>query len=170
MFKRILSIFISFVIISMCCRVFAASGYGDNNTGANNTITDTIKWLSSDEYTIAGQFITGVKADTSVSAFISKFHNSVGNVNVLGAANDDVLKTGMTVKHTISQEECKIIVSGDVNGDGLITVSDINYLSDHIIDLKKITDNVMFMAADVNSSNTVTIVDLINIRRMILDQ
>ncbi len=163
MSKRLLAIFISLVILSMSCFVVADSGYGDNNTGADNTITDTISWLASDTYTIEDGFVTGVNAGTEVSVFKSNFVNS--NQIILDTSS---VKTGSKVWYGSSGEVHTVIVSGDVDGNGSVNASDIIYLSDHIVGTKMITDNVKFKAADINSSNSITVVDLVNVRKVIL--
>lgn len=167
MSRKLLAVIISLVLLSSCAFAYADSGYGDNNTGADNTITDTIAWLSSEVYTIDEGFVSGVTNGTSISDFVSNFYN--GGENVTVNATSGVIKTGMIVSHAVSKEALPIAVKGDVNKDGLVTASDILKLSDHIIGTSNISANtVEFIAADTNSDGSITVVDVINTKKIIL--
>ncbi len=176
MLKKFLTLIITLIILATSTFVFAESGNGDTNTDADNTITDTINWLASNEYTIDNGYVLGVKNGITTSEFLSNFYNSGENVRLYDSTSsalvdaDTVLQTGMIVKHIVSLEECAVIVSGDVDGNGLVNSTDILNLTSHIIGTSKIKENTInFKAADIDSSNTVTIVDVANIRNIILN-
>lgn len=80
---------------------------------------------------------------------------------------DDIIGTGMTVK--VGEElEYTLIVIGDINGDGKITITDIAQIKLHLID-KEILTGSNFIAADLNSDEELTVTDLAQIKLIFLD-
>ena len=80
---------------------------------------------------------------------------------------DDIIGTGMTV--TVGEElEYTLIVIGDINGDGKITITDIAQIKLHLID-KEILTGSNFIAADLNSDEELTVTDLAQIKLIFLD-
>ncbi len=170
MLKRTLALTISIIISVLSTMVCSADGYADNNTNADNTIVDKINWLASDVYSVGDEFITNVVAGTSVSEFITKFHDYEGKVTV----NPDdaaIIKTGMTVSHSVSGEQLTVVVCGDIDKNGEVSVNDILKLSSHINGSAKLkVEDAEFAAADFDSNGKVTIVDLVNIRKYIMGE
>ncbi len=165
MFKRVFSIFLSLILLSVGSFCLADSGYGDNNTGADNTIVDSVNWLSSYVYNVENGYVTGVESGTSVSDFKNNFING-SNVSIDGSK----IITGTKVWYGNSTEDAStVIVKGDAHCDGYVNVSDIVIVSQHLSGGAKIPyDTLGFMAADINRSGDITVVDLVNIRALTL--
>ena len=173
MFKRSLALMISASILVLSAMFCAAEGYDDNNTNSDNTITDTVNWLASDEYTIGEDFVTNVTAGINVGDFIKKFRNYENKVTV-NAADTSIIKTVLVVSHSESQEKLTVVVSGDIDKNGLVNATDIVMLSGHITDTssasKLTVDTAEFAAADYDSNGKATIVDLVNIKKYIMGE
>ena len=72
----------------------------------------------------------------------------------------------MTIK--VGEElEYTLIVMGDINGDGKVTITDIAKIKLHIIK-KEILTGTKFIAADLNNDKELTITDLARIKIIFL--
>lgn len=67
---------------------------------------------------------------------------------------------------TIEYEPAQLL--GDVNGDGNISVSDVIFVLKHIVG-ETALDEEQSLRADVNSNRSITLVDALNIQKMILE-
>lgn len=130
--------------------------------------------LSSSYYAISDGYINVPKA-CIVDVFKSCFSNNYGDICVLKsngeATSKGVIGTGMTVKLIIGgvpRDEAKIVVSGDVNGDGFIDILDFTLIRRHILELMPLSDDYI-KASDVDSSGATDILDYTLIRRDMLD-
>ena len=72
-------------------------------------------------------------------------------------------------EHDYKIEEYDCIVYGDVNGDGEIDAVDYTLIKNDIMDLKKITDSNMKLAADVNGDGEMDAVDYTLIKNDIME-
>ena len=57
-----------------------------------------------------------------------------------------------------------MVVTGDINGDGNISVTDLAKLERHIAGIEKL-EGVYKIAADVNDNDSVTLTDLVKVSR-----
>ncbi|MEG2457339.1 MAG: dockerin type I domain-containing protein [Bacilli bacterium] len=90
------------------------------------------------------------------------------NNNVINNQVD--LYTGMSITITSALNESrsyKIVVNGDISGDGKITILDLLKIQKHIIKSTILTQEYL-EAADTNYDNSVTILDLLRIQKHIL--
>ena len=66
------------------------------------------------------------------------------------------------------QETYKLVVTGDLNGDGKLTVTDLSKMKAFIVNLFEFNDKYMEMAADINFNNNITITDVSLIKLMLV--
>ena len=128
--------------------------------------------MSSDNYVIdeKNKEISRVAPLTTVAKFIENittnqkcsFVDKEGNQ----LDNDSVLTTGTVVK-VGDTAEYTIIVTGDVDGDGKITINDIAKMKLHMIEYELLT-GVNLKAADVDNDNNVTINDMAQIKLILI--
>ena len=74
---------------------------------------------------------------------------------------DEVIKTGQVIKLIINgkvYDELYIVLKGDINGDGLIDVTDKSKLKDHILLRTELTDYTKY-AADLNNDGLIDVSD-----------
>ena len=82
------------------------------------------------------------------------------------------MPTGQTLQITSSNGESKtftIVVTGDANGDGEITILDLLKVQKHLSNSSKLTNSYL-QAADTNADNSVTILDLLRIQKHLLNE
>lgn len=146
--------------------------------GKNATFTVTVKSgvpqsVTSSKFTISGNKISKISAGTTVSALLNGISEGsyckVYNGNSVVSGNSNV-GTGMVVKimdgNTV-KASYTVIVTGDTNGDGNITVTDMIAIKAHV--LKKSTlSGVYATAADTNGDSGISITDFIQVKAKIL--
>ncbi len=83
---------------------------------------------------------------------------------ILDASNKDITSTvtniGTSMGLKVSGVTYKIIVIGDVTGDGKIQINDVSMLFQHIIGKKKITDKYKLKAASIRRQSSITAADV----------
>ena len=118
--------------------------------------------------------IKGISKTTAIGDFLKDISNDATNLTVYDATGnpctDTTMKTGMTLKLNVGgteRESLKIVVTGDGNGDGEISVADYTLTRLDILGLKPLTD-VYRTACDMNTDGQISIADYTTIRLDIL--
>ena len=150
---------------------------------ANNEFSDAIKYIEDhiiiDEYDIklASESITDIKIDRvrelvildkvfEIDDFKSKIVLA-NNVGILGFDIKTTLNVGTSSKITVKEaEELKkeyvIILKGDVDGNGCVTVTDVVKTAYAALG-ENIFDEYETIAADIDENNRVTVTDVVKI-------
>lgn len=127
--------------------------------------TVSVKSISSNVYKFDGDKITGIKANTKVEDFKNNILGTgiqVFNQSGTELTTGQIVGTGMTMKS--GTETYTLIVSGDLNGDGAISATDLSKIKMHIIELR-LLEGAYLYAANVDGDENVTITDLSKIRK-----
>ena len=74
----------------------------------------------------------------------------------------------INIKTDREEKNYTILIYGDVNGDGKITASDYMTIKNHIMDIKKLSDQEK-LYADANKDGKVTASDYMTIKNHIMD-
>ncbi len=129
--------------------------------------------ITSDVYVINDEDkdISRIAPGTTVATFKKNveteqemvFIDSEGNT--LGEA--DILATGMTIKvgETL---EYTLVVTGDLDGDGEVSVNDLAQVKLHLIDYEKLT-GIRFKAGDIDNDADITINDAAQIKLVLIN-
>jgi len=131
--------------------------------------------ITSSKYTVRGTTIRKIAAGTAVRTLLSGLNEEIycrvynGNTE---AAAKEIIATGMTVKlmdGNAVKASYTAVVTGDVNGDGKITITDMLAVKAHI--LKKSTlAGAYAQAADTSNDGGISITDFIQIKASILNK
>ena len=137
----------------------ANSGGTGGSTGGStggNTGTNTPK--------PSGNYLTGVSPSTSVSAM-----NSAGYTIYSGSAKvtSGLVGTGMTA--VSSSATVTIVVTGDVSGDGKITITDVVKLQKSVVGSGNLS-GAYAKAADINGDGKITITDVVQAAQVTVGQ
>ncbi len=136
------------------------------------TDSDTTE-ITSQVFTIRDGYLTGAVLGNTVDVLLAGLDDST-NVRVLNgeteAMLDEALATGMVVQ-LLSDEEVIhsliVVVTGDINGDGRISITDMISVKSHILGMN-ILENAQALAADYNGDGRITITDFVQLKAQIL--
>lgn len=84
-------------------------------------------------------------------------------------ANNGILATGMKIVISLNNqvEEYIVVVSGDINGNGSITATDLTKIKNYILE-KTLLTSLEFEAADLNNDGKITATELTKIKKYVL--
>ncbi|MBR4852122.1 MAG: dockerin type I repeat-containing protein, partial [Clostridia bacterium] len=150
----------------------------DNGCGKKDTVTDEgskleFNDITSNIFEVKDNFISGISVKTTVKE-LKEAVNETGYVRVVkdGKVVEDntALATGMKVQLMNGNEvvkEVTVVVTGDTNGDGNISVTDMISVKAHILKKSTLT-GAYAKAGDTNGDGGISITDFIQIKAHIL--
>lgn len=126
-------------------------------------------------YTI-GTYVTGVQPETSVSSFITNLAVKNGTVKVFTSADKEKssgnIATGDKVRVYDNgneiKKECTVVVYGDINCDGRISVGDLAAVKMHLLEVEKLS-GIKVTAGDTNRDSRISIGDLAAVKMHLLN-
>lgn len=147
--------------------------YSDENSEITASINVTVQdILQTEEYKVdlEKKLLKAIPTNTTVKILLENIQigsNTYSFIDESGKTlkEEDLVGTDTTLK--IDEEEFKIIVTGDINGDGKLTATDLSKLKCHIIDLEILLGNKL-VAADLNEDGLITPTDLSNLKKLLV--
>ncbi len=120
-------------------------------------------------------YINGIAVGTTVNTILSKLSGtksiSIVNASGVGISGNSKIGTGSNITVTDSDGKTKysykVVIYGDVNGDGSITASDYVNVKNYIMKKKNLSA-VALKGADSNKSGNITASDYVIIKNYIL--
>lgn len=127
--------------------------------------------ISSNKYKISDNFISGVDINTTVTEMINNITSSTGsNIKIYKEnkeiTGDEKLSTSMVLKVN-DNSNYTIIVNGDINEDGKLSITDISLLKLHMVKINELSGN-REKAADYNNDANISVTDLSKIKRTLV--
>lgn len=129
--------------------------------------------ITSSVYTISEGYIRKIPVGTKVETLVSGVNES-GYITVYNGdtvvAGATPVSTGMTVKLEYNGNPIQIltvVVTGDVNGDGGITITDALQIKTYLLQKGSLSE-AGIIAADTNGDNTVSITDFLQVKAKLL--
>ncbi len=148
-----------------------------SSSGVSSTLTftvsavDYIKEAGLRTQTSDGvKYILGISPTTTASSLVSKLSSQA---KVLNASGSDIsssttkVATGFKINTTYDNAVYIVILKGDINADGMISLLDINTIQKKILGASTLDTN-QTLAADVNSDSRVNVSDIQEIQKHIL--
>ncbi len=122
-----------------------------------------------------GGYVTGVSVGTDVATFINNFNVKNGYAKVFNskyeAKTSGVIATGdHVIVYYPSGEgyyDYGIVIYGDTNGDGKISIVDLARVQKHLLEMSKLT-GAQGSSADVNRDGKISILDLARVQKHLL--
>lgn len=161
----------------MGCNVYALvkAANGFNGQVKSNEVYIEITKISSEVYSINESLstISKIPLGTTCSAFLSRLSpSSLLKVEKNGAAVSSSAKlgTGMTVslvKDGKVYQKLDIVLTGDINGDGAVSITDFVRLKTRLFDDTSLNGAYVY-GADVNGDGKITITDLVQMKSHLL--
>ena len=131
--------------------------------------------ILSDIYTVTDTLVTKIPAGTKAADFLSGFQDADFIKLVKDGAEvsaDTVVATGMELQLIVSDmllQKLTVVVTGDINGDGSISITDMLAVKSHILK-KSLLDGVKALAADTSGDGAISITDFLQIKAQILNR
>lgn len=118
--------------------------------------------FKSDKYEINENYVKNIEINTNIKEFMKNVNTNqeikIYDNNV-ECSEDDIIKTGMKIK--VGEKTLKLVVIGDVNSDGKISLIDISKLILHYNeDEKNQLENEQKQAADINLDGKISLIDI----------
>ena len=133
--------------------------------------------ITSSKYTIKNNIITGLSTNLKVSTFISNINVPNGTTIQLISSNGKAKTSGVIATGDKLQLRYKdsgsvyrtydIVIYGDINGDGNITIIDLLRIQKHLLKTIKLS-GAYLTAGDVSKDGAVTILDLLRVQKHLL--
>lgn len=127
---------------------------------------DSLTIKSGSAISYSSDYVTSSENEVDVAAFVAQFNEDSKYISIKNAGGAVITSgpmcTGYTVNLVINGEvkqSNKVVVEGDVDGDGSVTTSDYLLVKSHIISKITVTD-VYAVAGDYDTSNTLDTTDL----------
>ena len=147
--------------------VYRAGTIPDYNPGDTGVGSDAYDIKTEDKT------IRNILSETLIFDFVQRFTNGSAKVYKDGnEVTDGYVKTGMEVK--LYEEDGTFsatytaIITGDINGDGKISSTDIVKLARHMAGIEKLS-GAKLLAADINKNGSVTSTDIVKLARHLAD-
>lgn len=138
-------------------------------TATESTKNFDVFSVVSDTYTVKNDVIYCVDRNTDTDSFKSCFYNDF-DVEIL--STDEILSTGsqVTLKHNVFgvSKNFTVAITSDISGDGRITAEDLVCLR-HYLTNEESFDSAHFIAADINTDNAVNIIDLVRLKKNLIN-
>ena len=130
-------------------------------------------YLTSDIYKVGDKYISRITKETKLKDYINNLKTN-GEITVAKEdgtklTEEEYVGTGMKLTVTKDKEkiELKIAVSGDLNGDGKVTATDLSTINQTILKTTKL-ENEYKLAADLDENDNITATDLSTLNKMLL--
>ena len=128
----------------------------------------------STDYTV-GTYITGVAPNTTLADFAEKFSVSNGSFKIFGISGYEVSDDNVATAHTlriynsrgVETASYQIAVTGDNNGDGLVTSVDLLRMQRQMLSTMEFK-GLYLKACDINLDGVIDVVDMIHEQSYIL--
>ena len=127
--------------------------------------------MDSGSFMIRDGFLRAIPLGTSINDLLADLvPEEYITIHAGTSTATDVVGTGMTVEYKIGDEvkqTLTIVVTGDVNGDGKITITDLVQINSHLLKKNELS-GANAAASDVNGDGKITITDLVQINSHLL--
>ena len=140
-----------------------------NETTKNIEVNGIERIFKSDVYIIEKNYIKNIQPNLKYEDFIQGIQSNQEYIikeedrNIAGT---ELIKTGQVL--IVGTNRYKLVVTGDINGDGQSNQTDLQEINMHRLNQKKLTDE-KFEAGDINKDTKLDIKDMLLINRYRID-
>jgi len=120
-------------------------------------------------------YLSKIGESTTVNTFLSKI-NEKSQIKIFKGTSEvkttALVGTGMKIKlmnGNTTVQTLTVVITGDINGDGNITLTDFVQLKSHLLNKSKLTGSYS-QAADINGDGKVTLTDYVKLKAHILNK
>lgn len=152
----------------------------DANKEEEEQASSIVDIINQSGYKYNSNYISGVKIGTSVAGIKSKFNPEKKQIKIVITSTDSsgktselldsaTLGTGDIITITSGEEtkSFRIVIYGDVNGDGSVTPADYVRIKNYIMSSGELSGSYK-LAADINKDGNITPSDYVNVKNYIM--
>lgn len=152
----------------------------DAKQEAEENSSKIVDIINSSGYKYNGDYLSEIKIGTSAGSITSKLKSIDSKIDIkITTTNSNgqtseikdstILGTGdiVTIKSGNDTKTFRIVIYGDVNGDGKVTAQDYVKIKNYIMSSTELSGSYK-LAADVNNDGSITAVDYVNIKNYIM--
>lgn len=139
---------------------------GETGTGSGTgTGSDTGSGTGTGGISLGGSELTGFVPGTSVSSFAASMGATVYKADGASQVTSGNVGTGMIAK--IGSSSFTIVVKGDTNGDGAMSISDVVKLQSHVVGRSTLS-GAYATAGDLNGDGRISITDVVQAAQIVV--
>lgn len=132
---------------------------------------EEIQEIISQVYTIQDGYLRAIPTGTASADVLNTLQPSDAiTIHKGTSAGGELAGTGMTVDYTVNGEvkqSLTLVVTGDLNGDGVANITDMVQLRAHLLG-KSTLEGARAQAADLNGDGSINITDMVQLRAYLL--
>lgn len=132
------------------------------NVETANLCIKAFTTTKSRNYIITDEYVKNIKPETTIEEFKNNLEKTI---EIENEEETNLIKTGMKAK--IDGKEYTLIVVGDIDCDGKLTLIDLAKIKQHLVEINKL-ENERLQGADINLDNEINLVDLSRIKQALV--
>ena len=132
------------------------------NVETANLCIKAFTTTKSRNYIITDEYVKNIKPETTIEEFKNNLEKTI---EIENQKETNLIKTGMKAK--IDGKEYTLIVVGDIDCDGKLTLIDLAKIKQHLVEINKL-ENERLQGADINLDNEINLVDLSRIKQALV--
>ncbi len=131
--------------------------------------------IQSDGFTVFNGYISGIAPGTTAGTVLDTIAYKEFAIIYDGNAQvpaDQILTTGMTIQLVSENgmmDMVTVVVQGDANGDGKVSISDVLVIRRHILEISELSDAAT-LAVDYNDDGRITITEFLRLKKQLLEE
>lgn len=142
-----------------------SGGSSGGSTGGGSTGGGSTGGSTGGGVTVGGSELTGFVPGTSVSSFAASMGATVYTADGTTQVTSGNIATGMIAK--IGGSSYTIVVKGDANGDGAMSISDVVKLQSHVVGRSTLS-GAYATAGDLNGDGKISITDVVQAAQVVV--
>ena len=142
-----------------------SGGSSGGSTGGGSTGGGSTGGSTGGGVTVGGSELTGFVPGTSVSSFAASMGATVYTADGTTQVTSGNIATGMIAK--IGGSSYTIVVKGDANGDGAMSISDVVKLQSHVVGRSTLS-GAYATAGDLNGDGKISLTDVVQAAQVVV--
>jgi len=148
--------------------------YNNEEIDSFNIINEYLKFDELIKVDEENGYLSNLGNNKKVNYLFNKIYTN-GNITITNNNNEiikngNLVGTGNRVKITFSEKtyNYNIIITGDVDGDGILSLTDINHIANHVYKYNNELNGVYLKAADFDDNNIYNLSDIMKVANKII--
>ena len=143
--------------------------YNDKEVDSFNIIDEYISFNRDINIDTENRILSNISSNKNVSDLLKKINTS-GKITIMNNKDEEIINNGLigtgsrvTVNLSKGVHDYLLMVKGDINGDGLLSLDDINTIANYLYKNKDSLTGIYLEAADYDNSNSHNLEDIMKV-------